>query len=761
MMTMRKLAAGNAWKYLTKSVASGDVPGAASPENGVETGYYTARGNPPGSWMGAGLGDLGLAAGDIVSEAQMRALYGQGCHPNAKDIIAAYLAARVRPDTGNDEYDRLTSEAAKVARLGRRYPVFTNKPFEQLVADRLGQLRAETGREPTPVEERAARRWAARQQRAPVAGFDLTATPPKSVSLLFGLAEAAVAREVVAAHHAAVARMLAYLEANVAFTRTGAGGVAQIETTGLIAAAFDHFDNREGEPNLHTHLVVANKVLGVDGRWRSLDARALHQHAVTASEVYDAALRTELTERLGLAWAIRPDTAEHTAPVWEIAGIDPAWISHASSRRRQITASLASRLAEYAAAHGRRPAAGAYRALAREANLATRKGKGEARPLTELRAAWRADFAHTFGPAALAALGRLGHRRSPQRSGAIDLDRIAAATIDQVGEHRSTWTRANIEAAALRALAHVGHLTHDERERVLARVTDMILGDAVALNAPEPAKTPPTLRRSDGTSVFVPHGATRYTTRAVLDAEQRLLDLATTADRFAAPDAQQIDAALRAFENRRRALDPGQRALARSFALDTRMLAIGIGPAGTGKTTAMKALAAALDATGRRLIPWPRQGPRRRSSRPTSTGPPRTSTSSSPSTPPALRPPHSPPAHQCRPMSSPGGSDPVTSSWSTKRAWPAPRDSMHWHRSPPARERPCGSWAITLNSPPSKPAACCACSPPRPSTSNSELCTASPTRPKPPPPSRCATATPPRSTSTPDPAACTPATARR
>lgn len=608
MMTMRKLPAGNAWQYLTKSVASGDVPGAPAPGNGAETGYYTARGNPPGRWIGAGLGGLGLAVGDVVAEAQMRALYGQGRHPNAEQIVADFLAARVGDDTGNDEYDRLTAEAAKATRLGRRYPVFKNKPFEQLLAERLAQLRTETGREPTAVEERAARRWVARQNRAPVAGFDLTATPPKSVSLLFGLADASVAREVVAAHHVAVARMLAYLEANVAFTRTGAGGVAQIETTGLIATAFDHFDNREGEPNLHTHLVVANKVLGVDGRWRALDARALHQHAVTASGVYDAALRTELTARLGVSWAIRPDTAEHTAPVWEIAGIDPAWIAHASTRRAQITEHLAPRLAEYAAAHGHRPDAGAYRDLAREANLATRKPKGEARPLGELRAAWRTDFTNAFGPAALEALNRLGNVPALRRSRPVDLHRVAAAAIEQVSEHRSTWTRANVEAAVLRALAHAGHLAHQERECALILATDMILGGAIALNVPAPAAAPPALRRSDGASVFTPHGATRYTTKAVLDAERRLLDLATTPDRFAAPDPVQVDAALRAFENRHRALDAGQRDLARAFALDTRTLAIGIGPAGTGKTTAMRALATALDATGRHLIPLATSG---------------------------------------------------------------------------------------------------------------------------------------------------------
>jgi hypothetical protein len=70
------------------------------------------------------------------------------------------------------------------------------------------------------------------------------------------------------------------MEARVAGTRTGHGGTQRLATCGLIAAAFDHWDTRAGDPNLHTHLVIANKIQGPDGQWRSLDARILHKAAV-------------------------------------------------------------------------------------------------------------------------------------------------------------------------------------------------------------------------------------------------------------------------------------------------------------------------------------------------------------------------------------------------------------------------------------------------------------------------------------------------
>lgn len=56
--------------------------------------------------------------------------------------------------------------------------------------------------------------------------------------------------------------MVAFIEREVAATRAGAipgdGAVAQLEVTGLISAAFDHFDARASAPHLHPHVVVSN-----------------------------------------------------------------------------------------------------------------------------------------------------------------------------------------------------------------------------------------------------------------------------------------------------------------------------------------------------------------------------------------------------------------------------------------------------------------------------------------------------------------------
>jgi hypothetical protein len=90
MMTLHKLTAGDGYTYLTRQVASADeqrAPGQSLAD------YYTARGNPPGQWLGGGAVTLGVE-GTPVSEAQMRALFGEGCHPDRDALVAAGVPER-------------------------------------------------------------------------------------------------------------------------------------------------------------------------------------------------------------------------------------------------------------------------------------------------------------------------------------------------------------------------------------------------------------------------------------------------------------------------------------------------------------------------------------------------------------------------------------------------------------------------------------------------------------------------------------------
>ena len=151
-----------------------------------------------------------------------------------------------------------------------------------------------------------------------VIGFDATFSAPKSVSLLFALGDAEVRAEVRAAHVAAVEDAgLAYLEDHAAFTRRGRNGVMITDTDGLVIARFEHRTSRALDPQLHSHCLILNKVRDAqDGSWRALHGRPLFEEAKTAGMLYQAALRAELTRRLGVAWG---PVSEHGQA--ELAGI--------------------------------------------------------------------------------------------------------------------------------------------------------------------------------------------------------------------------------------------------------------------------------------------------------------------------------------------------------------------------------------------------------------------------------------------------------
>lgn len=332
VMTIHKLSAGDGYTYLTRHIAGGDV----QRERGQDAAdYYTAEGNPPGRWIGRGAHLLGLK-GKTVTEAQMRALFGLGMHPDADQIIEQFVGQHLRPGMTQTQLAELRTAAHRQATLGRPFPRYAAlAPFEERVSGKLHGIREEIGREPNDAEVKKIRREEAHRQRAAVAGYDVVFAPVKSAALLWALDERPEVREaVVAAHNDAKDSALQMLERHAAFTRAGTGGVAQIETRGLIAASFDHYDSRSGDPNLHTHVAISNKVCGVDGVWRSLDGRALYRIVVATSEHYNTAFEVAPTARLGVRFKPRPTTASIKEPVREIEGVPLEWVDHFS--RRQI-----------------------------------------------------------------------------------------------------------------------------------------------------------------------------------------------------------------------------------------------------------------------------------------------------------------------------------------------------------------------------------------------------------------------------------------
>ena len=280
----------------------------------------------------------------------------------------------------------------------------------------------------------------ARPPRQPVAGVDLVFTPVKSVSVLWALGDEQVRDQVTAAHEAAWRRAFAYIEGHAALTRTGAGGIAQVDTNGLVAAAFDHPDSRCGDPNLHTHVAVSAKVQGPDGQWRAWDLRVLHAMAVSASETYNTAVEDELRERLGVRFVERP-AGRGRLPVREIDGHPHRTAAEFSTRRRQVESGYEQALAEYRAAHGHDAPRHVQYGLAQQATLATRPDKTTARSWAAARAEWLArarevlrqgPFAGEQGPTRMVAT-MVGHHTPTTDISDEQVGQLAAQAVGHGG----------------------------------------------------------------------------------------------------------------------------------------------------------------------------------------------------------------------------------------------------------------------------------------------------------------------------------------
>jgi conjugative relaxase-like TrwC/TraI family protein len=191
------------------------------------------------------------------------------------------------------------------------------------------------GREPTngePLKPRADRR---------VAAWDVTFSPPKSISVLWALAQEGARHQVSEAQAAAVDAAIGYLTAHACVARLGRVGVDRQDGSdlGFLRAEFTHRCSREGDPQLHSHSILVNVLEAPDGG-------LLFQHVKAADGIYQAALRAELTRRLGVGWERREEQ-------WEVAGIPPGLCREWSKRRSQITAALVARGIDPDTASGR------------------------------------------------------------------------------------------------------------------------------------------------------------------------------------------------------------------------------------------------------------------------------------------------------------------------------------------------------------------------------------------------------------------------
>lgn len=597
VMTISRLSAGNGYAYYTAVTVSADQRRSKDQELGD---YYLETGTPEGQWMGRGAAELGVEG--HVSEEQMRALFGDGLHPDADRMIAELVGNGMSAERAVDS-----------VRLGRRFARFESPENElaQAISTAEAVKGGELGRALTPDESQAIRMRCAgvmfhdRHGRsgAPhevaklmatelskghnaVAGFDLTFSAPKSLSVAWAAADAPHAEALEAAHERAISGTIDFLEREVVRTRTGAGGLALHTTAGLVATRFRHWESREGDPQLHDHVVIANRVklIEADGRerWLSIDSRSLFKGTMNASSVYNRILADELKRE---GFTLR----ERTSPSglhrgMELACVSDKQLEEFSTRSVAIADRTNVLVGEYVAQHGRQPATKELLAIRQQATLETRTPKSQAVTRDELRSTWKeqmGDEGERLRLRVAAVIDSPG-KTFGEVNGHVNVERVAHSIIDELSSKQSTWTKNHVETR-LNIWAASQEFVVDRG--TMGELVDVALhraGFAIAPTLPVPAH--PELINPDGSSIYQSRAATIFTSSSVLEAEDALVRAARDISLPAVSEAK-FEQALRTHDG---PLNQGQIDLAHQVVCSEHTVTVGIGPAGTGKTSAMK-----------------------------------------------------------------------------------------------------------------------------------------------------------------------------
>lgn len=519
---MLSVATGYDPGYLTRQVA----PGAE--------GYYLSAvgaggGEPPGRWTGRGCAELGLAG--LVDADVMTALYRDLRDP--------------RDPAGQ----------AILGKAPRQY-----KSAEQIAAEMLA---AEPDATPERVEQIHAE--AARKSRSAVMFFDATFSPSKSVSLLHAGFQAAAVEARERGDLDAAAEMearaeavwdavrfgssvsLEYLQDAAGYTRTGYHGAIPTDEAGRpltdratgrfedahewIVASFDQHTSRANDPQLHIHNAILNRVKSPDGKYRTLDSRALNKAKRAAGELGERAMEAQLTRTLGVQWQTRADGKGR-----EIVGISEQQREAFSSRRVRIRREVAELVEAYKAKHGVEPSRRAVFRMAQFVTLDSREAKshGPAPSREAMLARWEAQ-ATASEVGALSGIpeqvcGRVDAARTAEADALADARArdIQRAALAQLESERAAWNEFDLVAAIAQHIPDEFSTLPAESTRALVQ---QLAAEALAPGAglgihrldPEPlVPVPAEWMREGGRSVYDAAGRALYATARQLQTEERL-----------------------------------------------------------------------------------------------------------------------------------------------------------------------------------------------------------------------------------------------
>jgi hypothetical protein len=578
--------------YLTSGQRAGGCVGAMS--------YYTAAGEPPGQWAGKGAAALGLAG--QVDPAVIGRLYQHNLGPGG-ELLVRHRQSRVAGER----------EAAAVAAYRAAHPYAS--------ATELAEVRTSArGTDPRQVPY-----------------FDLTVDVVKSVSVLHASYRIAArqacergdpvqaaaldarADEIESVLLDAARDAVAWLERHATYTRTGHHSARTGEWRdgdGLTVGLFLHHISRDGDPHLHVHVAVWNRVQRADRadeKWRTLDSRSLHHQRLAVASVADRMVETRLS---ALGYAMVPREDGNGA---EVGGVSRDVMDLFSSRSRALTPELKALIGQYQKVHGRPPCKRTIWLLGQQAAQNTRRTKAEARrtvagqagtaePTAAQRlAAWEAQTTRQEMRALSAVhqeVARFAAEDAGHAPAVLDdaAKRMAARiAVAEVQRHHAVWSVPQLRFEVHRALPVLP--PGADAGALIAEVTTLAVGgrartEVIQVTAPDLTDvTSLGVRASDGGSIYRPPNEDRYCTLAHLDTEQQILTGATRA----VPQLVSREQARAAAEQT--GLTAGQREAVVTILTATTATTELVAPAGAGKTHTMAGFARLWTSfTGRRVI---------------------------------------------------------------------------------------------------------------------------------------------------------------
>ncbi|TCC35094.1 MobF family relaxase [Kribbella sindirgiensis] len=611
--------AGHSADYLTGAVAAGR-------EN-----YYTgatAAGEPPGRWYGRGAAALGLL-GEVDAQ-DMNALYERYLDPRDErfkdpalwdevdtlghtgrayrteaEWYAAALAAE--PGATPERCEQLRTEAGKKAQKNVSFHDATfsvqksvtvlHTAFEAQEVKALGAL--EQARSALVRAKWSGTRSGA-GVRSLVLRFGAGSRRLHRLEQAVQAAQTEVAtwrqhREAVeAAIWAGNNAALDYLSDKAGYVRVGHHGGAAgrwADAHDLTVASFFQHDSRDHDPQLHIHNAILNRVQGSDGKWRTLDGQGLYKYKAAAGAVGEQVMEQHLTKSLGVQFKLRPDGEAR-----EIVGIDQGVMDLFSSRRVAITKKTAKIVAEFRQRFDREPNALELERMQERATKATRRAKshdGEtaAARLDRWDRELRAEVAGGLATVADKVLSNRQHQVTPAK---LDEDAVLQTALAAVQEKQAEWREGDLTRAISLALPDALGVDAEQVTELLERLTRKGLARAVNLGTAKPGgqELPSELRLANGQSSYEAPGRATYATPGHLNAERKLAR-ATYPAGAPATTTQQASAFVKELAKAGLELGDDQAAAVRGILTSGARTEVLVGPAGTGKSRVVGALAKA------------------------------------------------------------------------------------------------------------------------------------------------------------------------